>query len=96
MSERQRELIAGINEILYRLSENEVSIANSFFENMVNMKLLTLVPDAILENMDLTEKLMLIEYASKSQAEKEKELDEAISLEECLEEAGLKIDDLQD
>ena len=36
------------------------------------MKVLALVPDAILENMDTTEKLMLIDYYSKSEEERKK------------------------
>lgn len=96
MSEIQKQNITNINEILYKLSENEIIIANSFFENLINMKVLALVPDAIIENMDTTEKLMLIEYYSKSEAEREKDEKEAIPFEECLKKAGLTIDDLQD
>ena len=61
MSENQKQSIININEILYKLSESEISIASSFFDNLLNMKVLALVPDAIIENMDTTEKLMLIE-----------------------------------
>ena len=96
MSETQKQNITNINEILYKLSEKEISIANSFFENMINMKLLALCPDAILENMDTTEKLMLIDYYSKSEEERKKDEEDAIPLEECLKKAGLTIDDLHD
>lgn len=94
MSEMQKQSITNINEILYKLSENEISIANSFFENMINMKVLVLCPDAILENMDTTEKLMLIDYYSKSETERQKDREEAIPFEEILEEEGLTRDDL--
>lgn len=96
MSEIQKQSILNINEILYKLNENELSLANSFFDNLLNMKVLTLAPDAILENMDTTEKLMLIEYYSKSEVERKKNEEEAIPFEECLKKAGLTIDDLQD
>ena len=96
MSEMQKQSILNINEILYKLSENEISVANSFFDNLLNMKVLALVPDALLENMDTTEKLMLIEYYSKSEAERKKDEEEAIPLEECLKKACLSIYDLQD
>lgn len=66
-----------------------MNVVNSFFENLLNMKLLALVPDAILDNMDTTEKLMLIEYYSKSEEERKKDEKEAISLEKILEEEGL-------
>ena len=58
------------------------------------MKVLALVPDAILENMDTTEKLMLIDYYSKSEEERQKEREEAIPFEEILKEEGLTRDDL--
>ncbi len=89
MSENQKQSIININEILYKLSESEISIASSFFDNLLNMKVLALVPDAIIENMDTTEKLMLIEYYSKSEAERKKDEEEAIPLDEILKEEGL-------
>lgn len=89
MSENQKQNIININEILYKLSESEISIASSFFDNLLNMKVLALVPDAIIENMDTTEKLMLIEYYSKSEAERKKDEEEAIPLDEILKEEGL-------
>lgn len=89
MSENQKQSIININEILYKLSESEISIASSFFDNLLNMKILALVPDAIIENMDTTEKLMLIEYYSKSEAERKKDEEEAIPLDEILKEEGL-------
>ena len=94
MSENKKQTITNINEILCKLSENEISIANSFFENMVNLKVLALCPDAILENMDITEKLMLIDYYSKSELERQKDREEAIPFDEILKEEGLTSDDL--
>lgn len=94
MSENQKQSIININEILYKLSDNEISMANSFFESIINMKVLALVPDAILENMDTTEKLMLIDYYSKSEEERQKDREEAIPFEEILKEEGLTKDDL--
>ena len=82
MSENQKQNIININEILKNLSESEISIASSFFENLLNMKVLALVPDAIIENMDTTEKLMIIEYYSKKEEERKKDEEEAIPLEE--------------
>jgi len=91
MSENQKQRILNINEILCVLNENEINVANAFFENILNMKVLALVPDAILENMDTIEKLMLIEYYSKREEEREKDRKEAISLEDVLKKAGLDI-----
>ncbi len=94
MSESQKQTITNINEILYKLSEDEIRIANSFFENLINLKVLAVCPDAILENMDTTEKLMLIDYYSKSEDERKKDIEEAISFEDILKEEGLTSDDL--
>ena len=94
MSESQKQTITNINEILYKLSEDEIRIANSFFENLINLKVLVVCPDAILENMDTTEKLMLIDYYSKSEDERKKDIEEAISFEDILKEEGLTSDDL--
>ncbi len=94
MSENQKQSIININEILYKLSDSEITMANSFFESIINMKVLALVPDAILENMDTTEKLMLIDYYSKSEEERQKDREEAIPFEEILKEEGLTRDDL--
>lgn len=84
MSENQKQNLTNITEILYKLSESEINIVNSFFENLINIKVLAVCPDAILENMDTTEKLMLIDYYSKSEAEREKDRKEAIPFEEIL------------
>lgn len=89
MSEMQKQSILNINEILYKLNENEISVASSFFDNLLNMKVLALVPDATLDNMDTTEKLMLIEYYSKSEEERKKDEEEAIPLDKILKEEGL-------
>jgi len=37
MSENQKQVIANVNEILYKLTESEISVVNSFFENMINI-----------------------------------------------------------
>ena len=94
MSESQKQTITNINEILYKLSEDEIRIANSFFENLINLKVLAVCPDAILENMETTEILLLIDYYSKSEDEMKKDIEEAISFEDILKEEGLTSDDL--
>ena len=45
--------------------------------------------------MDITEKVMYLDYLNESKAVKEKELKEAVSFEEILKREGLTIDDLQ-
>lgn len=92
----QKQNIIDVNSIMHNISNNEAKIIKEFAEKFIDAKLLTLAPDAILENMDITEKLMLIEYYSKSEEERKKEEKEAITFEEALEELGLTIDDIQD
>ena len=89
MSENQKQNIININEILCKLNEKEINIVSSF-DNLLNMKVLALIPDAIIENMDTEEKIMLIEYYSKSEAERKKEEEEAIPLNDILKEEGIK------
>ena len=58
-------------------------------EKLIDLKLLALVPDAILENMDVTEKVMLINLNTMSPEEREKEMEDAIDIEEALKEEGI-------
>ena len=53
------------------------------------MKILALVPDAIIENMDTTEKLMLIDYYTKTEEERKKDEQEAISIEDSMKKQGI-------
>ena len=90
MSEIQKQNIIDINNIMYKLNDIEGNVIKELAEKMIDAKLLALVPDAILENMDITEKLMMIDLYSKSKEEREKDEQEAIPLEEILKEEGLK------
>lgn len=78
-----------------KLSNIEVEVLKQLAEKMIDVKLLALAPDAILENMDITEKLMLIEELSLTEEERKNERDEAISFEKALKKAGLTLDDIQ-
>ena len=90
MSEIQKQNIIDINNIMYKLNDIEGNVIKELAEKMIDAKLLALVPDAILENMDITEKLMMIDLYSKSKEEREKDEQEAIPLDEILKEEGLK------
>ena len=46
--------------------------------------------------MDITEKVMYLDYLTENKDTKEKELKNAISFEEILKREGLTLDDLQD
>ena len=65
-------------------------------EKTIDSELLKREPSIILENMDITEKVMYLDYLMESKDTKEKELKNAVSFEEILKREGLTIDDLQD
>ena len=96
MSETQKQNIIDVANIMRKLSINEVEVIKQLAEKMIDAKLLAIAPDAIIENMDITEKLMLIEELSLTEEQRKKEREEAISFEQALKEAGLTIDDIQD
>ena len=64
MSESQKQNIIDVANIMRKLNTIEATVIKELAEKMIDAKLLTLAPDAILENMDITEKLMLIEELS--------------------------------
>ena len=65
-------------------------------EKSIDSEILKLEPTAILDNMDITEKVMYLDYLTESKETKEKEDENAISFEEVLKREGLTFDDLQD
>lgn len=95
MSEQQNQHIIDIHNMSCVLNLRQLEIIKELEERMIDAKLLSLAPDAILENMDITEKLMLIRKLSKNEETKKRE-EEAVSFEEVLNELGWTIDDLQD
>ena len=68
----------------------------TLMEKAIDSELLKLEPTVILENMDITEKVMYLDYLTENKDTKEKELKNAISFEEILKREGLILDDLQD
>ena len=96
LSETEKQNIIDVANIMRKLSNIEVKTIKELAEKMIDAKLLSLAPDAILENMDVTEKLMLIDELTLTEEQRQKEKEEAISFEQALEEAGLTVDDLQD
>lgn len=96
MSETQKQNILDVANIMRKLSNIETKAIKELAEKMIDAKLLSMAPDAILENMDVTEKLMLIDELTLTDEQREQERKEAISFEQALQEAGLTADDLQD
>ena len=95
MSETQIQAIKDVIKMTPRLNMDCLNSIKILMEKAIDSELLRLEPTVILENMDITEKVMYLDYFTESTSTKEKELKNAISFEEILKREGLTIDDLQ-
>lgn len=92
MSEEFKQTLVDINNISYHLSIEEVKRIEKIAEKFLDIKLLETMPELQtdeLEEMDVTEKLLLLNEYSLSDEERAKENNEAIPLEDILKEEGL-------
>ncbi len=92
MSEEFKQTLIDINNISYHLSIEEAKRIEKIAEKMLEINLLEVMPNLQideLEEMDVTEKLMLFKEYSLSDEQRKKEKEEAIPLEEILKEEGL-------
>ena len=95
MSDAQIQAIKDIIKMTPRLNIECLNSIKTLMEKTIDSELLKREPSIILENMDITEKVMYLDYLTESKDTKEKELLNAISFEEILKREGLTIDDLQ-
>lgn len=96
MSETQIQAIKDVIKMTPRLNIECLNSIKILMEKAIDSELLRLEPTVILENMDITEKVMYLDYLTESKDTKEKELENAVSFEEILKREGLTYDDLQD
>lgn len=96
MSDAQIQAIKDIIKMTPRLNMECLNSIRILMEKTIDSELLKREPTIILENMDITEKVMYLDYLMESKDTKEKELKNAVSFEEILKREGLTIDDLQD
>lgn len=96
MSEAQIQAIKDVIKMTPRLNVECLNSVKILMEKAIDSELLRLEPTVILENMDITEKVMYLDYLTESKDTKEKELKNAVSFEEVLKREGLTYDDLQD
>lgn len=92
MSEEFKQTLIDINNISYHLSIEEAKRIEKVAEKMLDIKLLETMPHLQteeLEELDVTEKLMLLKEYSLTEEQRTKEREEAIPLEEILKEEGL-------
>lgn len=96
MSEAQIQAIKDVIKMTPRLNVECLNSIKVLMEKAIDSELLRLEPTVILENMDITEKVMYLDYLKESKNTKDKELKNSVSFEEILKREGLTIDDLQD
>lgn len=95
MSELQIQTIKDVIKMTPRLNIECLNSVKVLMEKAIDSEILKIEPTVKLENMDITEKVMYLDYLTESEETKEKELNEAVSFEEILKREGLTIDDLQ-
>ena len=96
MSKAQIQAIKDVIKMTPRLNVECLNSVKILMEKAIDSELLRLEPTVILENMDITEKVMYLDYLTERKDTKEKELKNAVSFEEILKREGLTYDDLQD
>jgi len=84
MSEAQIQAIKDVIKMTPRLNTECLNSIKILMEKAIDSELLRLEPTVILENMDITEKVMYLDYLTESKDTKEKELKNAVSFEEIL------------
>ena len=95
MSEAQIQAIKDVMKMTPKLNVECLYSVRTLMEKAIESQLLKLEPTIILENMDITEKVMYLEYLTESNDTRKNEKREAVSFEEILKKEGLTIDDLQ-
>jgi len=96
MSEAQIQAIKDVIKMTPRLNIDCLNSVKVLMEKAIDSELLRLEPTIILENMDITEKVMYLDYLTENTKTKESELENTTSFEEVLKREGLTFDDLQD
>ncbi len=95
MSDAQIQVIKDVIKMTPRLNIDVLNSIKDLMEKAIDSELLELEPTVILENMDITEKVMYLDYLKESDKTKEEELENSVSFEELLQREGLSIDELQ-
>lgn len=95
MSETQLQAIKDVIKMTPRLNIECLEAIKILMEKAIDYELVRLEPTVILENMDIAEKTMYLDYLKESKETKIEELKNATTLEEILKREGLTFDDLQ-
>ncbi len=95
MSDAQIQAIKDVMKMTPKLNMDCLNSVKILMEKAIDSELLRLEPTILLDNMDITEKVMYLDYLTESSDTKEKELQNSLSFEEILKKEGLSFDDLQ-
>ena len=95
MSNAQIQAIQDVIKMTPRLSMECLSSIKILMEKAIDAELLRLEPTVILDNMDINEKVMYLDYLTEDEKVRDKENENAIPFEEILKKEGITIDDLQ-
>ena len=96
MSESQIQAIKDVIKMTPRLNVECLNSIKILMEKAIDVELLKLDSAVILSNMDITEKVMYLDYLTESKEARKRESENAIPFEELLKKEGLTFDDLQD
>lgn len=96
MSDSQLQAIKDVIKMIPKLNMECLTSIRVLMEKVIETELLKLDKSVILENMDITEKVMYLDYLMESKDTKEEELKNSISFEDLLKREGLNTDELQD
>ena len=96
MSDAQLQAIKDVIKMTPRLNLECLTSIKVLMEKAIDSELLRLEPTVLLDNMDITEKVMYLDYLTEDERVRKKENENAIPFEEILKKEGITIDDLQD
>ena len=82
MSEAQIQAIKDVIKMTPRLSIDSLNSIRALMEKAIDSQLLKLEPTVILENMDITEKVMYLDYLTENDEQKKNELKDVTDFEE--------------
>lgn len=94
MSEAQIQAIKDVIKMTPRLNTECLNSIKILMEKAIDSELLRLEPTVILENMDITEKVMYLDYLTESTETKEEQLEKSLSFEEVLKREGVTLDEV--
>ena len=94
MSDSRIQTIQEVIKMTPKLNFECLNSIKILMEKAIDSELLRLDPKIILDNMDITEKVMYLDYLNENKEAKYEENENSISLEDALKKEGLTIEDL--